>query len=136
MMTHDSVMTSSLCIKNCKIDKFCDFSSDIDYTSKTDVFRDVIYLILNQCEPRRPLGASGRHKVSASRTPQASEARLFSLIVVYVLDIGYSDSAWDRESLVKLSLYPIKLVWNVIAWGTSNRTKLSLYLISTVFLPI
>ena len=32
--------------------KNCDFSSDIDYNSKTDVFRDVIYLIINQCESR------------------------------------------------------------------------------------
>ena len=45
MMTHHSVMTSSLRIKISKIDKFGDFSSDIDYSSKTDVFRDVIYHI-------------------------------------------------------------------------------------------
>ena len=49
-------MTSSLLIKNRKIDKYGDFSSDFDYNSKTDVFRDVIYLIINQREPRRPLG--------------------------------------------------------------------------------
>ena len=50
MMTHHSVMTSSIIIK--KIDKFNDFSSDIDYitTSKTDVFRDIISH--NHCEPR------------------------------------------------------------------------------------
>ena len=35
------------------IDKCCDHSSDIDYSSKTDVIRDVIYLIINQCELRR-----------------------------------------------------------------------------------
>ena len=40
MMTHHSVMTSSLRIKN---------------SSKTDVFRDVIYYTINQCEPRRPM---------------------------------------------------------------------------------
>ena len=45
-MTHHSVMTS-------KIEIF-DFLSDIDYISKTDIFRDVIYLRINQCEPRRP----------------------------------------------------------------------------------
>ena len=33
-MTHHAVMTSSLCFQNCKIDKFGDFSSDIDYNSK------------------------------------------------------------------------------------------------------
>ena len=76
-MTHHSVMTSSLCIKNnLKIDKFDYFSSGIDFNSKTDIFRDVISLIINQCEPRRQKGASGGHKVSASRAAQASEARL------------------------------------------------------------
>ena len=37
-----------------KINKFCSFSSDIEYNSKTDAFRVVIYLIINQCEPRPP----------------------------------------------------------------------------------
>ena len=46
------VITSSLRIKNRKIDKFDDFSSDIDFNSKTDIFRDVISLIINQCEFR------------------------------------------------------------------------------------
>ena len=59
-----------------KIDKFGDFSCDIDYSSSTGVFRDVISLIINQCDPRRPQGASGGHFVSASRAAQASEARL------------------------------------------------------------
>ena len=76
MMTHLSVMMSSLRIKFLKIDKFCDFSSDIDYNSRIDVFRDVIYLIINHCKPRRPKGASGGRKASASRTAQTSEARL------------------------------------------------------------
>ena len=43
MMTQHSVMTSSLRIK---IDKFCDFSSYIDYNSKTDVFRVIPLLLL------------------------------------------------------------------------------------------
>ena len=67
-------MTSSLLIKILKIDKFGDFSCDIDYNSRTDVFRDVISLIINQCDPRRPKGASGGHKVSANPAAQASEA--------------------------------------------------------------
>ena len=75
-MTHHSVMMSSLHIKNLKIGKFGDFSCDIDYNLRIDVFRDVISLIINQCDLRRPLGASGGHKVSASRAAQASEARL------------------------------------------------------------
>ena len=59
------------------------FSCDIDYNSRTDVFRDVISLIINQCDPRRPKGASGRHKVPASRAAKASEARLY--IYIYTL---------------------------------------------------
>ena len=80
MMTHHFVMTSSLRIKILKIDKFGDFSCDIDYDSRTDVFRDVLSLIINQCDPRRPQDASGGHKVSASRAAQASEARLYIYI--------------------------------------------------------
>ena len=52
MMTHHFVMTSSLRIKNFKIDKFGNFSSNIDYNSMTDIFRDAISLIINQCDPR------------------------------------------------------------------------------------
>ena len=79
MMTHHFVMTSSLLIKILKIDKFGDFSCDKDYNSRTDVFRDVISHIINQCDPTQPKGASGGHKVSASRAAQASEARLFAV---------------------------------------------------------
>ena len=77
MLTHHFFMKSSLLIKILKIDNFGDFSSDIEFNSSIDVFRDVIYLIINQCDPRRPKGASGGHKVSASRAAQASEARLW-----------------------------------------------------------
>ena len=56
MMTHYSVMTSSLRIKNLKIDNFDDFSSGIDFSSKSDIFRDVISLIINQCDPQAPKG--------------------------------------------------------------------------------
>ena len=48
MMTHHSVMMSSLLIKILKIDKIGDFSCDIDYSIMTDVFRDVISLMINQ----------------------------------------------------------------------------------------
>ena len=39
-----------------KIDKFSDFSCDIDYNSRTDVFRDVISHIINQWLPQAPAG--------------------------------------------------------------------------------
>ena len=76
MMTHHSVMTSLLRIKNKKIDKFGDFLSDIDHNRNTHVFKDVIYLIINQCESIRPKGASGGYLVSAIRAAQANEANL------------------------------------------------------------
>ena len=73
-MTHHSVMTTLLHIKNLKIDKFGNFSSDFDYNSKTDVFRDVVSLTINIYEPRCSKRSSGGHFMSASRTAQASEA--------------------------------------------------------------
>ena len=78
-MTHHFVMTSSLHFKNFIIVKFGDFSSEIDFNTMMDIFGDVISLIINQCDTRRPKGASGGHKVSASRAAQASEARLYIL---------------------------------------------------------
>ena len=72
-LCYDVIITHQ---KFLKIDKFGDFSCDIDYNNRTD-FRVVISLIINQCDPRRPKGASGGHKVSASRAAQASEARLY-----------------------------------------------------------
>ena len=62
---------SSLCYnviithQNFIIDKFGDFSSDIDFNTKIDIFKDVISLIINQCDLRRPKGASGGQFVSA-----------------------------------------------------------------------
>ena len=86
MLTHNSAITSALHSKILKIDKFGNFSSEIDYNSRTDVFRDVISLIINQCDPRRPKGASGGHKVSASPEAQASEERLYIYIYIYVMN--------------------------------------------------
>ena len=65
-------MTSSLLIKILKIAKISDFSCDKDYNSRTDVFRDFISLIINQCDPRRPKGASGGHSV---RQPRSASKR-------------------------------------------------------------
>ena len=72
-LCYDVIITHQ---KNFKIDKFGDFWSGIDFNTKMDLFRDVISLIINQCDPRRPKGASGGHEVSVSRAAQASEARL------------------------------------------------------------
>ena len=75
---------SSLCYdliithQNFEIEKFGDLSCDIDYNCMTDLFRDVISLLINQSDLRQPKGASAGHKVSASLAGQASEARLFN----------------------------------------------------------
>ena len=76
MMTYHCYDVTITHQKKLKIDKFGDFSCDMDYNSRTDVFRDVISILINQCDPRRPKGDSGGHKVSASRATQASKARL------------------------------------------------------------
>ena len=83
-MTHHFFMTLSLLIKILKIDKFGDFSCNIKYNSRTDKFRDVISHITNQCDHRRPKGASGGYKVFASRAAQASEARLYIYLYIYI----------------------------------------------------
>ena len=59
MMTHHFVMTSSLLIQIFKIDKFGDFSCEIDFNIRTDVFRDVISPIINQ-SVRQPRKGSNR----------------------------------------------------------------------------
>ena len=68
IMTHHSVMTSSLRFKTLKFDKFGYFLCDIEYDSRTDVFRDVISPIINQCYLRRlRLTQSVRQQRSASK---------------------------------------------------------------------
>ena len=63
MMAHHCVITSSL-HKILKIDKFGYISCDIDYNSRTYVFRDVFHVKTNQCDLRRPKCASSQHKVA------------------------------------------------------------------------
>ena len=86
MMTHHFVMTSSLLIKILKIDNLGDFSCDIDITVGQTYLEMFFSLIINQCYPRRPNGASGGHKVSAIRAAQASEARL---IYIYIYTVCF-----------------------------------------------
>ena len=86
MMTHHSVMTSSLRIKNVKIDKFGDFSCDIDYSSRTDVFRDVfpIYLINVIPGARRAPLADTKCPLAAQRK-QAKRA----CVLVITVETGF-----------------------------------------------
>ena len=74
------LMTSSLGTKILKIDKFGDFSCDIDYNCRTYVFRDVISLIINQCDLRQLKGASGGHFV---RQPRSASKRS-ALVYIYL----------------------------------------------------
>ena len=83
MMPHHFVMTSSLHNKNFKNDKFGDFSCDIDYNSRTDVFRDVISLIINQCDPRSPKSASGGHSVRQRRSA-SKRSTLVYMVCIYI----------------------------------------------------
>ena len=76
-MTHHFAMTSSLLIKILEIDKFGVLSSDIDFKTKMDIFRDGTSRLINQCHLQATEGSFGGHKVSASRAAQASEARLY-----------------------------------------------------------
>ena len=51
---------SSLCydvIQNFNIEKFGDFSSDIDFKTKMDIFIDDISLVINQCHLQAPEGS-------------------------------------------------------------------------------
>ena len=66
-------MTSSLLIKILKIDKFGDFSSDIDFKTKTDLFRDYISLIINQCHLQATEGSLRRTR--SVRQPRSVSKR-------------------------------------------------------------
>ena len=95
---------SSLCydvtlsIEYLKIDLLCDFSSEIDYNSMKYVFRNAIYLIINQCEPRRAMCASSRYNMSSSPAAHASEARLY----IYHPDESISTLDFSHTNNTKL----------------------------------
>ena len=73
MMTHHFAMTSSLLIKILKIDKFGVFSSDIDFKTKMDIFRDDICLIINQCHLQATEGSLWR--TQSVRQPRSASKR-------------------------------------------------------------
>ena len=69
-MNHHSVMTSSLRIKIFKIDKFGDISYDIDFNTKIDIFRGVIFFIITNVIP------SDRRKPPAdTKCPPAAQRK-------------------------------------------------------------
>ena len=87
-MTHHFVRTSSVLIKNFKIDKFCDFSSDFDFKTKMDMFRDDISLIINQCYPQATEGSLRRTlSVRQPRSASKRSALVYIYIYIYILTI-------------------------------------------------
>ena len=70
---------SSLCYdvitthQNLKIDNFGVFSSDIDFKSKMDIFRDDISLIINQCHLQATEGSLRR--TQSVRQPRSASKR-------------------------------------------------------------
>ena len=70
--------------QNLKIDKFDYFSCDIDYNSRTDVFRDVISLIINQCDHRR------LRRTQSVRQPRSANKRSALVVKIYG-DYRYSN---------------------------------------------
>ena len=66
-------MTSSLLIKILKIDKFGDFSSDIDFKTEMEIFRDDISLIINQCHLQATEGSLRRTR--SVRQPRSASKR-------------------------------------------------------------
>ena len=70
---------SSLCYdviithQNFKIDKFGDFSSDFDFKTKMDIFRDDISLIINQCHLQATEGSLRR--TQSVRQPRSASKR-------------------------------------------------------------
>ena len=97
-MTHHFVITSSLLIKILKIDKFVDFSCDIDYNSRTDVFRDVITLIINQWSPQVPKGRLLRTQSVRQQHNQAKRACIIQVTrKIYGIDQGRSHAGGIRS---------------------------------------
>ena len=80
-MTPHSAMTSSLLIKILKIDKFGVFSSDIDFKTKMDIFRDDISRLINQCHLQATEGSLRR--TPSVRQPRSASKRS-ALVYIYV----------------------------------------------------
>ena len=72
-MTHHFAMTSPLLIKILKIDKFGVFSSDIDFKTKMDIFRDDISRLINQCHLQATEGSIRR--TQSVRQPRSASKR-------------------------------------------------------------
>ena len=87
-MTHHFVITSSLLINILKIEKFGDFSRDIDYNSRTDVFRDVISLKLINVTPGAQSAAPADTKCQpAAHRKQAKRACIYISFLLKLINV-------------------------------------------------
>ena len=77
---------SSLCYdviithQNLKIDKFGDFSSDIDFKTKMDIFRDDISLIINLISPP----GDRREPLADTKCPPAAQRKQAKRACIYI----------------------------------------------------
>ena len=92
-------MTLSLRIKNFKFDKFGDFLSDIDFKTKTDIFRDDISLIINQCHLQATEGSFRR--TQSVRQPRSASKR--SALVVIMQHKGFQPNYHNNKKICKMS---------------------------------
>ena len=114
-MTHHFVMTSSLLIKILKIDKFGDFSSEIDFKTEMDIFRDDISLIINQCH----LQATERslRRTQSVRQPRSASKRsalvyIYICIYIYICNELIEETAGHRKLIFGM--------WESFGYGSSK----------------
>ena len=108
-------MTSSLRIRKKNIYKFDYFSSDIDYNSKTDIFRDATSLLINQCDHGR------LRRTQSARQPRSASIHRTWPKVLYVLVRN------ERKPLVFLIMYltTILTVLPLLRPGSRQGMRLS-----------
>ena len=69
------------------MDKFGDFSSDFDFKTKMDIFRDDISLIINQCHFQATEGSLRR--TQSVRQPRSASKRSALVIIIFELRIRW-----------------------------------------------
>ena len=81
-----------------KIDKFGDFSSEIDFKTKMDIFRDDISLIINQCHLQATEGSFPRTR--SVRQPRSASKRS-ALVYIYI----HKQTNNNRVLIVRRCIY-------------------------------
>ena len=114
-MTHHFAMTSSLLIKILKIDKFCVFSSDIDFKTKMDIFRDDISRLINQCHLQATEGSLRRTR--SVRQPRSASKRsaLVTLMTVKNCTLTLIHRGTHTHKCCVTTLHTLSIYkWNVL----------------------